>query len=190
VIAHEYGHHVAAQRSNAPWNAENWGTKRWATAMNVCRRVRSGKLHPGDERVYYLFNPGEAFAEAYRVLNERTLGLPVTPWALVDASLQPTQAALDALRQDVVAPWATAQPRTYAGSFAKTGPQGPRTFLVPTPFDGSLATTLTAPRGAVYRVRIDGKAAASEIVCGVRTTRVQVERVSGYGPFTLSVTAP
>src|SRR5690242_5686068 len=31
VIAHEYGHHIAAHRSNPPWPAVDWGTKRWAS---------------------------------------------------------------------------------------------------------------------------------------------------------------
>src|SRR5262249_54047309 len=29
VLTHEYGHHVADSRDNAPWPAVNWGTKRW-----------------------------------------------------------------------------------------------------------------------------------------------------------------
>jgi hypothetical protein len=190
VIAHEYGHHLASKRSNAPWNAENWGTKRWATAMSICPRVRTGKLHPGDERVYYLFNPGEAFAESYRLLNETALHLPVTPWSLVDASLQPGQAALDGLRQDVLSPWAAAAPLTFSGTFAAKGSQKPRIFEVKTPLDGQLSVSLSAPSRATFRVRIGGKAATSELVCGTRTTQVAVERVSGYGSFTLTVTPP
>jgi hypothetical protein len=190
VVAHEYGHHVAARRSNAPWNAESWGTKRWASAMGICPRVRTGALHPGDERVFYLFNPGEAFAESYRLLNETALRLPVTPWGTVSPSLRPSQAALDALRQDVLEPWSRAAPIAFAGRFARTDKRPFRTFQVRTPLDGGLTATVTAPASASFRVAIGGKAVGSEIVCGARTTQVTVTRVKGYGAFTLAVTPP
>jgi hypothetical protein len=190
VVAHEYGHHIAAQRSNTPWRAENWGTKRWATAMGVCPKVRAGTLHPGDERVYYLFNPGEAFAESYRVLNEAALHLTPTAWTIVDRSLQPSAAALDALRLDVLSPWVAPSSRTFTGTFARTGSLRPRTYIVRTPLDGAVTATLTAPAPASFRVLIDGKRTASQVVCGTRSVRVNVERVSGYGPFELTVSAP
>ena len=38
VLAHEYGHHIAAWRSNAPWEAVDWGPKHWASAMRACAR--------------------------------------------------------------------------------------------------------------------------------------------------------
>src|SRR5919109_4236500 len=41
VITHEYGHHVAASRSNNPWVAEDWGPKRWASAEQVCARTNT-----------------------------------------------------------------------------------------------------------------------------------------------------
>ncbi len=72
VITHEYGHHVAANRTNAPWSALDSGPKRWASAMQVCARTRSGELFPGAEDPgHYTLNPGEGWAETYRVLNER-----------------------------------------------------------------------------------------------------------------------
>ena len=39
IATHEYGHHIAANRSNAPWPAIDWGTKRWASMMGICSRV-------------------------------------------------------------------------------------------------------------------------------------------------------
>lgn len=42
VLVHEYGHHVAAMRDNAPWVAFDTGPKRWATAADVCRRIAAG----------------------------------------------------------------------------------------------------------------------------------------------------
>src|SRR4051794_15960002 len=48
VIAHEYGHHVAAHRSNAPLKALDFGPKRWASYELVCAHTLDGKLAPGD----------------------------------------------------------------------------------------------------------------------------------------------
>ena len=56
VLAHEYGHHVAAHRDvPAPFPAAiDWGTERWASAEGVCRGYRAGDYYPGDEeRNYY-----------------------------------------------------------------------------------------------------------------------------------------
>src|SRR5436190_15234782 len=49
VITHEYGHHVAANRLNAPWDALDWGPKRWASTIQVCARAKKGELAPGAE---------------------------------------------------------------------------------------------------------------------------------------------
>jgi hypothetical protein len=61
VIAHEYGHHLAANRSNSPWTALDRGTKRWATHEGICRGIKRRKIRPS----FYFENPGEAFAEAF-----------------------------------------------------------------------------------------------------------------------------
>ena len=41
VVRHEYGHHVAAHRLNAPWRAIDWGPKQWASAATVCQIGRA-----------------------------------------------------------------------------------------------------------------------------------------------------
>ena len=106
VLTHEYGHHIADSQTNDPWKAVDWGTKRWATYLNVCGRSQSGQLFPGDESSYYQLNPGEVFAEDYRVLNERRAGIAESTWQVVDQSLYPDQTALDLLTQDITQPWA------------------------------------------------------------------------------------
>ncbi|HEX6025917.1 MAG TPA: hypothetical protein VFZ00_28250, partial [Solirubrobacter sp.] len=63
VIAHEYGHHIAAHRSNAPLSALDYGPKRWASYELVCVNAMRGRLAPGDEGEFYRHNPGEAWAE-------------------------------------------------------------------------------------------------------------------------------
>src|SRR5436190_380432 len=104
VLTHEYGHHIATNRLNDPWPAVDWGTKRWATVENVCRKTQVGLAFPGDEGEHYLKNPGESFAESYLHLNEVRKGLPETHW-FYDAQFLPSKAALDAIEQDVLQPW-------------------------------------------------------------------------------------
>jgi hypothetical protein len=90
VARHEYGHHVAASRLNSPWPALDWGPKRWATVAHVCGDVTAGSAHPGDEGEHYSENPAEAWAEVYRILAERSAGLPGNTWSIVVAATSPT----------------------------------------------------------------------------------------------------
>ena len=190
ILAHEYGHHVAANRANNPWPAVDYGTKRWATAVGVCTRVRTGELSPGDEGSSYQQNPGEAYAEAYRVLNERKLGMPETAWEIVDQSLYPDDAALAAVEQDVVSPWRGAAILRYSG----TGRM--RTYTIATPLDGTVRATLRTRDtveilGASGTRLARGTGAASATICGDRSVRVRVTRPAGStGAFALTVTRP
>ena len=204
VVTHEYGHHVAAHRLNPPWAAVDYGTKRWASYTQVCSQTRSGKLHPGAESLpYYTLNPGEAFAESYRVLNQHKLGLAETPWDIVDQSLYPSTQALALLEQDVTSPWTKPTPTAYRGSLR--GGAKSRTFTITTGLDGSLRLDLRASSRVRLRFRValaSGKAVSSTTVaaahddvvsttiCGQRSYSVRVSRLRGAGAFTLSVTKP
>ena len=203
VLMHEYGHHIANSQVNDPWKAVDFGTKRWATYLNVCSRSQNGQLFPGDESRFYQLNPGEVFAEDYRVLNERRAGLPESAWQVVDETLYPDQTALDLLSQDVAQPWAGNTTTSYSVAI---GPRASgRGFRISTPLDGSFVATLTVPAKAKLALRIadpaTGKILASASsglrvqsipisVCGQRTLQVQVKRVSGSGTFTLAVSQP
>jgi hypothetical protein len=201
VITHEYGHHVAANRTNAPWPAEDWGPKRWASAEQVCARTRSHQLSPGaEDPVRYETNPGEGWAETYRVLNQRKLGVPESPWEIVSQSLYPTDAALAAAEQDVTSPWQADTSTTRSGSVTRTSRT--RTYTVSTPLDGSLTVTVRSSAG--LRVALDVYAASARVahatglrtltrsttVCGSRSYRVRVSELRGKGGFTLSVAKP
>jgi hypothetical protein len=146
VARHEYGHHIALNRSNAPWPAIDWGPKHWATAARVCPRVRHDNAFPGDESLLYKRNPGEAFAEAYRVLVDTQLGDTHPSWPLVDGSFYPDRAALEAVEQDVEAPWTG----PTAHSFRTHGAAWKH--RVATPLDGTLTVRLSSPA----RVRLTG----------------------------------
>ena len=203
VVTHKYGHHVANSRLNDPWDAIDWGTKRWSSYESVCSRSMTGELVPGDEGRFYQVNPGELFAEDYRVLNERREGIPESPWEVVDQRLYPDQQALDLLAEDVTSPWTGSTTTTYK---AVLGAQASgRGFRVSTPLDGNFSVKLVAPPRAKLTLRVvdlaSGKVLAADAtplrvktvdasVCGQRTLQVQVKRVSGAGAFTLAVSTP
>jgi hypothetical protein len=181
VLAHEYGHHVAANRSNAPSPALGWGTKRWSSYLDVCRLARAKEIFPGAEGpLLYFFNAGEGFAEAYRLLSERRAGLPESPWRIVDEMYKPDARALELLRQDVVDPWRANSTVTRTGRFARGG-TSTRSFRIATPRDGDLAATVT---GAARLV-----GASHRVVCGARTTTFRVAK-NAVGAFRLRVSRP
>jgi hypothetical protein len=199
VAAHEYGHHIAANRSNAPWSALDWGTKRWASTVGVCGRVAGGTAFPGDEGAGYSLNPGEAFAETYRVLTE-TGGAPgAFAWPIVDPSFEPDAAALAAVRADVLEPWTGPSVATIRGRFA--GASRSWTRSIATPLDGDARIrvspveelTLAASDGTVLaRSHWDGSG-GKEVdfrVCGQRSLRLRVSRATAGPRFTLRVSRP
>jgi hypothetical protein len=201
VITHEYGHHIAANRNNAPWDALDWGPKRWASSMQVCAATKQGRLSPGaEDPVRYEQNPGEGWAEAYRVLNQRRLGVPESPWEIVSQPLYPSAVALAAAQLDVTAPWQGTTTTTNAGTVTRTSRT--RTYTVATPLDGRLKLTLRTSAG--LRVAVDlfasstrvahatggGTLARSTTVCGARSYRVRVTELRGRGAFQLAVSKP
>jgi hypothetical protein len=196
VAVHEYGHHIAANRSNAPWRALDWGTKRWATAMGVCPRVAAGTAFPGDEHGYYTLNPGEAFAESYRVMVETNGTGEGDSWPIVDPSFRPSPDALTALREDVVQPWTGPAQTTIRGRFT-AGAHTWRTTIT-TPLDGDLRirtaeddlTLLSGSR--VLAKSAWTSAGGKELdyrVCGSRTVSLRVSRGTA-ARFTLRISRP
>ena len=148
ILRHEYGHHIAAHRLNDPWTAIDWGPKRWASAANVCARVSRKEAYPGDEGANYFLNPGEAWAEVYRLLDERKAGITTATWSIIASSFFPDADDLTAAEQDVVQPWAAARPRLYTRTFGK---RTARVWWISlaTPLDGTVHVSATVPgRGA------------------------------------------
>jgi hypothetical protein len=204
ILMHEYGHHVAASRSDAPWEAVDWGTKRWSSYEQVCSKSRAGQLFPGAEDAQnYQLNPGEAFAETYRVLNERRLGVMESPWDIVSESLYPDAAALALLAQDVTSPWTTNA--TSSSTVALTKRVKARNVALPTPLDGALRVSLRGVRNARAALDLFDSAGAriahavvtgattrsvSTTVCGARAYRARVTLQRGAGRFQLAVSKP
>ena len=194
VLIHEYGHHIANNRDTAPWNAEDYGTKRWATYEHVCTRAENGTALPGDEGADYSLNPGEAFAEAYRVLNLRQEGVSPIAWDVVDPSFFPDATALSLLEEDVLDPWTGPSSSSARGSF---GNGAVRTFRFATPLDGDFLAHLVAPTKARMQLvlYLSGKPVAHGAtiryrVCGERALTLAVQRLHGGGRFTVYVSKP
>jgi hypothetical protein len=204
VVAHEYGHHITANRSNAPWLAVDWGTKRWATQVGVCSRVASGLAFPGDEGFNYMLNPGEAFAESYRVLVETNGTGMDYGWPILDQSFRPTAKSLAALREDVLDPWAGPTTTTIKAKF----PRHRRTWTtqIATPLDGNLHLRLSVPGGGADDVTLltgdgqtvlargswttSGAKSVEYPICGARSLKVRVTRGGAAARFTLRVERP
>jgi hypothetical protein len=203
VVTHEYGHHIARNRINAPWDPLRYGTKRWGSQIGVCQRTEDGILFPGGRGFRYRLDPGEGFAESYRVLNELRAGRPESAWEVVDTSLRPDALALAALERDVVDPWTGPTVQTRAGIFRRTRGTAMRSFALATPLDGSLRITLAAPKSARFRLSVydesrratlvsarPGARTLSTLICGQRSLSVRVTRVAGKGRFNLSISKP
>ncbi len=203
ILIHEYGHHIAASRANPPFESEDYGTKRWASYENVCARTRSGDLFPGaEESPQYMLNPGEAFAETYRLLNEQKLGLPQESWTLVSTTLAPDPTALSLLEQDVTTPWTASTVKTFTAKL--TGKVRTRTFVVATPYDGTVSVVARQTAGTQVKVSLlantrsvnaktssRARSSVASTVCGVRRYSVQAQltgKVTKATKTTLSLT--
>jgi hypothetical protein len=195
VVAHEYGHHIAASRSNAPLDALAYGPKRWASYERVCSAAAEGFLAPGDQGLRYQENPGEAWAETYAQLQ-----YPGVRWYYA-ASLAPDEGAFGAALADVVEPWTAEQSQTFTGRIRRARS---KRFQVPVSLDGTVSVQLDGPSRAQFdlrvssgrkvlgRTRVRGSDDSLELrsFCRRSATErldVTVVRRSGSGPFSLTV---
>ena len=191
LIAHEYGHHVLASQRNAPWNANAWGAKRWATYEGVCAREARGEVFPGDEAEHYRLNPAEGFAEAYRVVNaERAGSWGASAWITDPLFFYPDAEAARLLEQDVLHP--LDRPATVKRSIALRSGQT-RLLRVATPWDGILRASARDAQVSVLdtsgRPPSAWRRNASATVCGQRSIVVAV-RGSAPGRYTLTLRRP
>jgi hypothetical protein len=193
VIAHEYGHHVATNRSNKPWSALERGTKRWSTHEGICRGIARRKIRPSQ----YFQNPGEAFAEAFAF--DHFPDVIRWEWEIA----RPDAAAYRAILADVTFPWARRTSDAWSGQLTRAHRRERRRLV--TPLDGRLKVSLDAPRGADFDLvlmaghgdRVLRRAAhprADETlrytVCGRRSVRILVHRFDGAGDFEVTTARP
>lgn len=205
VVRHEYGHHIAFNRLNPPWSAIDWGPKNWASNAGICQRVNQGSAFPGDEGSHYDQNPGEAWAETYRLMDERKNGITTATWNIVSPSFFPSEAAYQAAERDVLQPYTAARTSSYRKVFTKNGK---KVWLVrlQTPLDGSLALSARLPKKSLDDVALlsaNGRTVLKHAayvgtrmkrltttICGQRSLVVRVTEKGVPGPVSVTAATP
>jgi hypothetical protein len=202
IVAHEYGHHLARNRSNAPWSAVDWGPKNWASRENVCAKTKGGDMFPGGGLSMgddYRLDPGEGFAEAYRVFAGGDAGF----WQIVSNVFKPNSGDLKAISDDVYKPWTGQATTVYKGSFSRSGSKT-RKVLVDGLLDGRADITLKGSsrlNGDLYIYGDDGKLLQRSAtpsskervrltICGQKNVVIRVVNAKGKGSYRLQVTKP
>jgi hypothetical protein len=188
ALAHEYGHNIAAHRINPPWNAYDWGPKRWANNENVCANFASGAMFPGaEDPAHYMMNPGEGWAETYRRLNELRAGnWPDIGWNVVDSFFFPDATALSLANEDVIHPW-TGPSLYHASGRLRRG--GVRRYKMH-PLDGPMTASVAGAPGTTISFVVGGRVAKGParsiggVVCGAPAVTVAVSSRRG-GVFRL-----
>lgn len=198
IIAHEYGHHVATFRDDAPFPAIDYGPKYWSSYEQVCLGSLQGRLFPGNEGRFYFENPGEAWAETYA-----HLVFPDVEWRFAP-SLQPTPAPLAAARRDVTSPWQGNVTKTFTGKFTSTSSNA-RHFKFRLTLDGALSVALHGPSGTNFDLALvsRGKVEKRTTAAGssdtisypngacretpTETVTLSVSRKKGNGAFSVKV---
>lgn len=201
VLAHEYGHHVAAHRKlPAPFGAAvDWGTERWASLENVCQGSRRGRLFPGDEGVHYYEDPGEAFAESFA--RYRFPDSPIR-WQWLPA-LKPDAAAFEAIREDTLEPWRRRGAVVLSGHVPARG-EGAAVEYLRTPLDGTVSLRPSSLRHG-YELALRSRAGRllrrfrsrptpgrlDYTVCGQPRLRLVIRSTRPHGhPFRLRIQRP
>ena len=205
IVRHEYGHHVAANRSNPPWQAVDWGPKLWASAENVCSKVKQKLAYPGDESDHYQLNPGEAWAETYRLMDEQRAGITTGTWQIVAPLYYPDAAELQAAENDVLSPWTAPQTQSFRKVFGKRTAKV-WTIPVSTPLDGSMTVAAVLPRNSTSQVVLTASNGStvlaravrsgtrsrriSTTICGQRTVDVRVTQKGALGAVSVVTSTP
>jgi hypothetical protein len=207
ILLHEYGHHIASHRRNDPWPAFAYGPKRWASFENICQRATTGQVHPGDEsQLFYLLNPGEAWAETYRLLNVQraqqsnaswyqSWGAPL-PWQW--QAFSHTSQTLAAATKDVTSPWSGPRKLHWAGRTPRKtknlyGADPTAQRRIYTPLDGTITIVLdSAPRGSylTFGLGLTARKSITTSVCGQSSVLLKVSTVVSHGRFRVTIVRP
>ena len=151
--------------------------------------------YPGAGGVYEVDSIG--LAQVITRMNELRWGLSPNSiyWPIVDQSFFPDAASIQAVNQDVTAPWTANATTRTAGRFVKNGAQR-KAHPLKTPLDGVLAVAVQSTVGR-YTVSliINGRQVAagrgfSRTICGGRSAALVVHRKGLPGRYSLNVSRP
>ncbi|HET7744076.1 MAG TPA: hypothetical protein VFK76_04980, partial [Gaiellaceae bacterium] len=161
--------------------------------------------YPGNESDHYQLNPGEAWAETYRLMDEQKAGITTGSWQIVAPSFYPADTQIQAAEKDVVSPWTAGQTYRYRKVFA---PRTPKVWKirVATPLDGTIGVSVLFPtrsQSTVVLTSPDGRTVLgkavrsgartrriSSTVCGQRSVVVRVTEKGPSGPVSVVATTP
>lgn len=189
LLAHEYGHHLAANRSGGAFDPIRVGPSHWASAARVCSRLRAGRIGRG-----YASDPAEAWADVYT-----RLIYPHLPWRFTRI-LRPTRAALAAAARDVAGVPIPVRSGAYRSRFRERG-SDVRRIRLPVRNDGAVdvAVLAEAPMELEFRIAVGRhrsrwtRGPSKRVtICraGSEPAVVTVRRRAGSGPFTLRASYP
>ena len=197
IVTHEYGHHIA---NNQHRRTVVGGGLRDEALVVVREHLRQhGRGHGlarATKEPAYSQNPGEAFAESYRVLALTALGLTPSSWEIVSQTFYPDATALQLLQEDITSPWTGPTVRHVHGSF---GFGTTRTIGVQTALDGSFIARLHAPTKARFKLELYNQRDARRARQDERAPRdlrravadaEGAARSPARGPFTVDVSKP
>jgi hypothetical protein len=167
----------------------------------VCTGTVRHLLFPGNEDQsssgHYWDNPGELWAETYRILAGGT-----SKWVF-DPRYAPDKRALAAARRDVLKPWTTNQYIVRRGTFSRRRGRW-KFFKVPVENDGTVDLNLRS-RGSLdadiyiydpstgHQIDRSARSGRTEHYVGTycaQQVRVGVYRYRGYGSWTMKLTLP
>jgi hypothetical protein len=173
--------------------------------MDVCGRVARKQAYPGNEGANYDVNPGEAWAETYRLMDEQKAGITTATWRIIAQSFFPSGAALQAAERDVLQPWSAGRTAGFTRVFGK---KTKKVWLVrlPSSLDGELRVSATVPNGGTHEVALVGSNGRTVIrraqwvgqrlkrlagsVCGQRSLFIRVTQSGALGRVRVSAATP
>ena len=171
----------------------------------MCARVTRKEAFPGNEGSNYARNPGEAWAETYRLMDERKAGITTATWPIIEQSFYPSEAALQAAERDVLQPWTAGKTTLSTRVFGKATK---KVWWIPlqTPLDGDLRISATLPSAGSHEVALVAANRRTVIrraqwvgqrvkkltgsVCGQRTLFIRVTQSGALGRVRVSAATP
>ena len=155
VLAHEYGHHIANHRNNAPFAnpAVDWGPKRWASFAGVCKGVGMAATSPATRpsaTTTTPARPGPSPSPRTPFRPSRCPGSGPTSQTPTSRVASPRSSATPSI------PGAARPPRSAGADFPQRRKPRKKVKRFQTPNDGDFTLRLSGPDRANLDLRLRG----------------------------------